>query len=187
MSTGGAAADVSVYWPDGFTTDRLRATPLCEDDAALFAALYADAATMAQVAAPLSAAAAARAFAAALRQMRRLPPAARYWRLEEGGEALGLLSLVADAERRTAETGLLLDSAGRTRGVAREALSALLPQVLYPGGLGAVWTRHRTGHGAAAGLMRHLRFEELAGEAGWVRWQMTAARWQKLAAEAGRV
>lgn len=187
MTTGGAAADVSVYWPDVFTTDRLRATLLCDDDAGLFAALYADAPTMAQVAAPLAPAATARAFSAALRQMRRLPPVARYWRLDEGGVALGLLSLVADADRRTAETGLLLGGAARARGVAREALAALLPQVLCPGGLEAVWTRHRTGHGAAAGLMRHLRFEDRTGEPGWVRWQMTAGRWQKLAAEAGRV
>ena len=55
MSGDGGRVDVSEVWPGEFTTARLRATPLCEADGALFAALYGDADTMAQVGAPLDA------------------------------------------------------------------------------------------------------------------------------------
>lgn len=182
MSGDGGRVDVSAVWPGAFTTTRLRATPLCEADGALFAALYGDAETMAQVGAPLDADAAGRALAAALRQMHSEPPRARYWRLDEGPHALGLLSLVVDAARTTAETGLLLGAGARARGIAREALTALLPYVLGTGGLDAVWTRHRTGHTAAEGLMQSLGFAPLDAEAGWARWRMDRTRLQPLAA-----
>jgi len=178
--------DTSIHWPGRFATPRVLARPLGGDDAVLFAALYVDAYTMAQIGEPLGPEAADRAFAAALRQMRRAPPSARYWRLDEGDDPLGLLSLVPDAERRTAETGLMLVGAGRARGIAREVLAALLPPVLVPGGLDALWTRHRVGHGAAEGLMRGLRFEKV-GATGWSRWQMTATHWQMLVGRARSV
>ena len=182
MSGDGGRIDVSEVWPGAFTTTRLRAAPLCEADGALFAALYGDADTMAQVGAPLDREAAGRALAAALRQMRSAPPKARYWRLDEGPHALGLLSLVINAGRTTAETGLLLGAGARTRGIAREALAALLPRVVCAGGLEAVWTRHRTGHAAAEGLMRSLGFAPLDAETGWARWRMDQTRLQALAA-----
>lgn len=182
MSGDGGRVDVSEVWPGALTTTRLRATPLCEADDALLAALYGDADTMAQVGAPLDLEAAGRALSAALRQMRSDPPRARYWRLDEGPHALGLLSLVADPDRRTAETGLLLCAGARARGVAREALAALLPRVICASGLEAVWTRHRTGHAAAEGLMRSLGFAPLDAAAGWARWQIDQAGLQALAA-----
>ncbi|WP_394004864.1 GNAT family N-acetyltransferase [Luteimonas sp. WGS1318] len=182
MSGVTGRVDVSAVWPDMFTTARLRATPLCEADGALFAALYGDAETMAQVGAPLDVEAAGRALSAALRQMRSDPPRARYWRLDDGPHALGLLSLVIDAGRTTAETGLLLGAGARTRGIACEALAALLPRVICAGGLEAVWTRHRPGHAAAEGLMRSLGFAPLDAAAGWARWQMGRARLRALAA-----
>ena len=181
MSGDGGRVDVSSVWPGEFTTARLRATPLCDADGALFAALYGDADTMAQVGTPLDAEAARRALSAALRQMCSDPPRARYWRLDEGPQALGLLSLVVDPTRTTAETGLLLCAGARSRGIAREALAALLPRVIRTGGLESVWTRHRTGHAAAEGLMRALGFAPLDAAAGWARWQMDRARLQALA------
>jgi len=181
MSTYSSRGDVSALWPDVFTTARLRATPVCEADGALFAALYGDAGTMAQVGAPLDEAAVAGTLSAALRQMRSDPPRARYWRLDEGTRGVGLLSLVVDAARTTAETGVLLGAGARTRGVAREALAALLPQVMGAGGLDAVWTRHRPGHAAAVGLMQSLGFAPLEAADGWARWRMDRTRCQALA------
>ena len=67
-------------------------------------------------------------------------------------------------------------------GDAAATLAALLPRVVCTGGLEAVWTRHRTGHAAAEGLMRSLGFAPLDAEAGWARWQMDRARLQALAA-----
>lgn len=181
MSGNGGRLDISAVWPDVFTTARLRATPVSEVDGALFAALYGDVETMAQVGALLDVDAAGRALSAALRQMRSDPPRARYWRLDQGPHALGLLSLVVDTARTTAETGLLLGAGARTRGLAREALAELLPHVVCAGGLDAVWTRHRPGHAAAEGLMRSLGFSPLEGAAGWARWQMDRTRLQALA------
>ncbi|MDR6992527.1 GNAT family N-acetyltransferase [Luteimonas sp. 3794] len=181
MSDVTGRVDVSAVWPDVFSTERLCATPVSEVDGALFAALYGDAETMAHIGAPLDVDAAARGLSGALRQMRSDPPKARYWRLDEDGHAAGLLSLVVDPDRHTAETGVLLGDGARGRGIAREALAALLPRVVCAGGLDAVWTRHRPGHAAADGLMRALGFAPLGTADGWARWQMDRRRLQALA------
>lgn len=182
MSAGAASGEPAARWPDRFVTAQLQAAPLDEGDGALFAALYGDAATMAHVGPALSPVAASRAFAAARRQMQGERPCARYWRLDGAGPALGLLSLVVDPGRVTAETGVLLNAAGRGRGLAADALSGLLSAVLRADGLDAVWTRHRAAHGAAAGLMHALRFAPVEERDGWLRWRMDRARWSALAA-----
>ena len=120
-----ACSGFSRCCPRTFVTPRLQARLLDGQDAELFAACYGDAATMRHVGPTLDSAATARAFAAALRQLRSDPPAAFYWRLDTAAGAVGLLSLVPDVNRRRAETGVLL-CAARGQGVAREALSMLL-------------------------------------------------------------
>lgn len=179
-----ACSGFSRCCPRTFVTPRLQARLLDGQDAELFAACYGDAATMRHVGPTLDSAATARAFAAALRQLRSDPPAAFYWRLDTAAGAVGLLSLVPDVNRRRAETGVLL-CAARGQGVAREALSMLLAHAFAGDALDAVWTRHRPGHVAAEGLMRALAFLRLDDAGGCVRWEMSRDRWCQLARDPG--
>ncbi|MEN5116857.1 GNAT family N-acetyltransferase [Luteimonas sp. TWI662] len=168
-------------WPGNFEAVGGRATLLADDDAALFVALYGDPATMRQVGPALDRSAATRAFAAARRQMRGDPPAARFWRLETAAGAQGLLSLVPDAAGRDAETGLLLAPAAQRQGVATAALGHLCEVALGTGAFEALWTRHRAGHAAAVGLMRRLGFVRAAPVEGWQRWRLGRTAWRALA------
>lgn len=177
MNAGGGRGG----WPEDFETGGVRAALLTDDDAALFLALYGDPATMRQVGPALDPAAARRAFAAARRQMRGDPPAARFWRLTTAVGTHGLLSLVPDAGGRAAESGLLLAPSAQRQGVATAALGHLCDVALGTGAFEALWTRHRPGHAAAVGLMRRLGFARDAPEDGWQRWRLDRETWRRLA------
>jgi len=180
MNIDPATAAHTLGWPDAFEIAGLRATPLTDDDADLFAALYGDPATMRHVGPALDHDAARRAFMAARRQMRGDPPAARYWRLDTATGTDGLLSLVPDAAGRIAETGLLLPPALQGQGVATAALGHLRDAVFGAEAFDALWTRHRPGHAAAAGLMRRLGFVPKAPADGWQRWRLERGTWRAL-------
>ncbi|NUS39893.1 MAG: GNAT family N-acetyltransferase [Lysobacter sp.] len=113
----------------GLATQRLTLRLLDEGDAgdaALYTHLYTDPAVMACVAAPLSADAAARAFAATCRHNRAARPGHRAWRIDgevhEGG--LGIAALRRTGDR--AEIGVMLRQLRWGQGIAREALVAVL-------------------------------------------------------------
>ncbi len=180
MSADPAPVASSRVWPGDFLAAGVRATLLGDKDADLFVALYGDPATMRHVAPVLDLQAAHRAFAAALRQMQAAPPAARYWRLETVSGADGLLSLVPDADGRTAETGLLLPPAAQAQGVATAALGHLCDAVLRADAFDALWTRHRIDHAAAVGLMRRLGFVPEVPADGWQRWRLERRTWRAL-------
>mgnify|MGYP000878705294 CR=1 FL=1 len=173
-------------WPQDFEVADMRATLLDDGDPALFAALFGDPATMQGVGPALDRHAATRAFSAARRQMQADPPAARYWCLDAGVPARGLLSLVPDADGRAAETGVLLPPALQARGVATAVLGHLCDVVLGTGALDALWTRHRAGHAAAAGLMRRLGFEARPPENGWQHWRLERDAWRRLVGHPAR-
>ena len=180
MNADTAPGGDTLGWPGAFAVADMHARPLDDDDADLFATLYGDPATMRHVGPVLDPRAAARAFAAAQRQMRLHPPAARYWRLGTGQGAYGLLSLVPDADRRSAETGVLLPPAVQGQGVATAMLGHLRDCLFGAGALDVLWTRHRSGHAAAVGLMRRLGFVEVPPGQGWQRWQLERDTWRAL-------
>jgi RimJ/RimL family protein N-acetyltransferase len=175
----GAAGHIG--WPGTFEIGGVRATPLVDGDAALFATLYGDPATMDWVGRALDRPTALRAFAAARRQMRGDPPAACYWRLATPVGGDGLLSLVPDATTHAAETGVLLPPAAQARGVATAVLGHLRDAVFGAGGCTLLWTRHRVGHAAAEHLMRRLGFVADVPADGWQRWYLEARAWRAFA------
>ncbi|MCD9126746.1 GNAT family N-acetyltransferase [Luteimonas fraxinea] len=180
MTADTASEALPQGWPAGFEIAGVRATLLSDGDADLFVALYGDPGTMRHVAPVLDHHAATRAFAAARRQMQAAPPVARYWCLDTASGARGLLSLVADADGRAAETGLLLPPTMQAQGVATTALGHLRDAVLRAGAFDALWTRHRVGHAAAIGLMRRLGFMPEAPADGWQRWRLDRRTWRAL-------
>lgn len=164
---------------DCLKTSRLHLRPIEPADAALYCRLYADPAVMHHIAEPLSAAAAARAFEATLRQVRRNPPAVKLWILSDAAADVGLLALMQpDAAAQVAELGTMLLVAGQGRGLAAEAQEAVLDQEFGSGDLQRVWTRHAGENRAAARLMLKLGFARMDVEGTECRWQMTSVRWR---------
>ena len=162
-------------------TPRLQLRPIEAADAALYVRLYGDPAVMHHIAEPLSAAVAARAFEATLRQVRQYPPPLQVWILWEPAAAadVGLLALARPhATAGTAELGTMLLGAGQGRGLAAEAQEAVLDQEFRSGRLQLVWSRHAPENRAAAGLMLKLGFARTEAAATEERWQMTSAGWR---------
>jgi RimJ/RimL family protein N-acetyltransferase len=163
---------------------------LAAGDETLYAALYGDPATMAAIAAAQAPAQLARGFAATCRANAASPPRRRTWVIHERATArdLGLIGLVWDPDghgRQGAELGVVLPPAHQGRGVASEAIAGLCAAAFAQLGLDFLHTRHRDGHGLAAGLMRRCGFERQPpcdGEDGQ-RWRLTR---ESLAAVDGR-
>nr|WP_255698942.1 GNAT family protein [Luteimonas sp. Y-2-2-4F] len=161
--------------------------PLGAGDRALYVRLYGDAAAMRHVGAALAPAAAERAFDAVLAALAGDPPAAVYWVLREAAtdEAFGLMALAFDARRTSAELGLVLPPQRQDRGYASEAIGGLLPRLRAFPRLASVWTRHREGHAAAAGLMRRTAFAPDGTRDGYAHWRLARAEWPPDAAGPG--
>lgn len=167
--------------PCTFVTDCLRLQPLGVGDEALYVALYTDADTMRDVDAPLTQERAGRAFRTVMRQVTGDPPDAWYWTLalRSSREPMGIMALVPDAGRASAELGLVLPARWQGLGHASEAITALQAELLHRRGLDALWTRHRHGHAAAAGLMRRVGFRPDAECEGFERWRSMRAEWMQ--------
>lgn len=148
-------------------------------DAATYAALHGDPETMRHVAAPLSADAAARAFAATMAHNARTPPSRWTWMLRTHGDGgtIGVIGLVFDGD--VGEIGAVLAADARNRGYVAEAIGALVAHAFAATPLVALRTRHAADHGAAAGLMKKLGFTRLpdgpAGEPLPCRWRRDRA------------
>ena len=127
-------------------------------------ALYADAAVMAHIAAPMSEEAAGAYFERLLRHTRRPPVTARahFWALSHArtGEALGIVSLVRDAEgSRSGEIGVMLLPQAQASGLAIHALEALIEALVqdrWGFGLSRLWGRHAPDNRGAARVACHL-------------------------------
>lgn len=162
-------------------TPRLQLRPIDAADAALYCRLYADPVVMHHIAEPMSANAAARAFAAILRQVRQAPPLLQAWILSETAAAadIGLLVLARPyATARTAELGTMLLGAAQGRRLAAEAQEAVLDREIGSGTLQLVWSRHASANRAAARLMLKMGFARIQAGGTETRWQMTAMRWR---------
>lgn len=166
-------------------TPRLRLRLLHEEgdgDAALYAHLYTDPAVMACITAPLSADAAARAFASACRHNAAARPGHRTWRIDDAvhADGLGITALHRSGDR--AEIGVMLRARCWGGGIAREALAAVLTHAFGPMKLALVYGERPDD--AQAGLVDRmfaplglLRVAEPAAP-GQARWELPRSRWK---------
>lgn len=165
-------------------TPRLRLRLLHEDadgDAALHVQLYTDAAVMQHIATPLAADAAAQAFARACRHNRAARPGHRTWRIDGAdGEPLGIAALQRQGD--AAEIGVVLREAAWGRGLAREALGAVLAHGFDAMQLALVYGE-RPDDGQA--MLVDRMFAPLGlhrvppPKAGTARWELQRARWSE--------
>jgi RimJ/RimL family protein N-acetyltransferase len=135
--------------------------PLAGADLALYAALFADAAVMRAVGAPLPADRAARAAASALRHQSRPDGRFRHWVVAHRDGDAGLLGLALRGPAWSggeAELGLLLWPRWQARGAATAAIGAVRPWAFERAGLIALTCHHAEGHAPATALMRRVGF-----------------------------
>lgn len=168
-------------------TPRLHLRPIREGDASLYCRLYTDPEVMRHVAAPLSAEAAQRAFAAVLRKARQAAPPLRVWVLVERElrTEVGILAMIRDADAADSmELGTMLIAEGQGRGLAAEAQAALLARLFSDvPRLRMVWSRHAPANAAVVGLKLKLGFIRVESSGEEVRWQLTHERWLALRTE----
>lgn len=180
----GTGDEVVPGLPVRFRTDRLQLRPLADGDRALYVELYTDADVMRHVGAPLSPQAAGRGFEAVQRQMGQAPPRAWYWVacVRDSGREAGLLALMFDRGRESAEFGMMMPAWARGSGYATEAVGALVAHAL--GGEGAtaagsslqrLHIRHAPGHAAGARVMAKLGFIAGPAEQGMAHWYLDRA------------
>lgn len=154
-------------------TGRLDLRPLEDGDRPLYVGLYTEAGVMRHVGAPLSPEAAGRGFEGVVRQMRERPPQAWYWVacLRGSGRQAGLLALMFDQGRESAEFGMMMPAWAQGSGYATEAVGALVAHALggepaHAAGLRLqrLRTRHVPEHPAGPRVMAKLGF--IAGPPG---------------------
>lgn len=166
--------------PCRFQTRRLDLRPLEDGDRPLYVALYTDAGVMRHVGAPLSPGAAGRSFERVQQQMRQRPPQAWYWVACLGGcgREAGLLALIFDAGRESAEFGMMMPAWAQGSGYATEAVGALVAHALGEGAdrtgprLQRLHTRHVAGHPAGPRVMAKLGFREGPPGQGMSHWYL---------------
>jgi RimJ/RimL family protein N-acetyltransferase len=135
---------VEAVAPFAFETARLRIRPLKDCDAGLYCDLYTDAGTMRFIAPPLSRRAAERSFRASRRLLAETPPRQLVFAIVDLSTraAIGICSLQQiDLERRTAEAGIMLRPASRSRGYSREGLGALVRHAFERLPIDEVWVQ----------------------------------------------
>jgi len=164
-------------------TARLRLRLLHEEaggDAALYVHLYTDAAVMQWIAPPLGIDAATAAFNRACRHNRAARPGHRTWRVDGlDGRDIGIAALQRAGD--AAEIGVVLREGAWGRGLAREALGAVLAHAFDGMGLAMVYGERP--NDAQARLVDRmfapLGLERVPGRAppGQARWELARARW----------
>jgi len=181
----GTGDEVVPGLPCRFQTGRLALRPLEDGDRGLYVDLYTDAGVMRHVGAPLSPQAAGRGFEAVQRQMRLDPPRAWYWvaRLRDSGREAGLLALMFDPGRESAEFGMMMPAWAQGSGYATEAVGALVAYALGSGeapapalGLQRLHTRHVPGHPAGPRIMAKLGFIGGSPGQGMAHWHLDRTR-----------
>lgn len=170
----GGRGEIAPGLPCRFETVRLILRPLANADRPFYTGLYTDPDVMRHVGPPLSPEAAAGAFAAVRRQMRLDPPQAWYWVVapRSGSAPAGLLAVMFDPGRESAEFGMMMPAWAHGSGYATEAVAALVALAIGGDGgaaaqgrrLQRLHTRHVQGHPAGARVMDKLGF--IAGPLG---------------------
>lgn len=150
-------------------------------DRALYARLYSDPDVMRHIAEPITGAAVDASFDAALAlQPGQAGFAPRWIVLDRGtGNGIGLLGLIRDANRRSAEIGVMLLPDAQGRGFAAEALAAAAAAVFRSRCLGELWARHSSRHARMARVFSSLGYECVMRGIEEYRWRLAAGDWAR--------
>lgn len=147
-------------------TERLSLRPVTDEHEAMFHALYTDAGTMSYIDAPMSVTQAVGAFREILRGMRRQPMRCVYLVILDKAmqEPLGICGMPQFAAGSASqEVGLLLTGGARSKGVAREALSALVNRNFEVTSISEVRAQFAGGNLAAQRLLVAVGFSPCNG------------------------
>jgi RimJ/RimL family protein N-acetyltransferase len=177
--------------PVELLTARLRLRSICESDEQLYRALFCDPETMRFIGPAWTRGEAGRAFRGVLDATRATPPRALFLTMvpKDAQQPIGLCSLQnLDAAGRRVEMGVMVASHVRARGVASEALIALVAHAFDTLPVDEVWVRIALGHAACErtavliGLVRHAETSPQDLAANVRRWSAHRASWLAAAA-----
>lgn len=168
-------------------TERLHLRPLLAGDEALFQELYTDSQTMRHIGSPLSAEQATSTFHMILAGMRQQPFRCLYLAVLDKVSMrplgiCGVRQFRADAIRQ--EVGLVLTKSARSRGIAREGLSALVDRIFALSPVDEVWAQFSGENLAAQQLVVAVGFhacdEEVSrqGISSKRRWSVHRSSWR---------
>lgn len=150
-----------------FATERLRLRPLAAGDEPFYCRIYGDVEILRHVGMPLSMERARRSFAAALTHTWAHVPREIFAVLTcaDGAEDLGICGLRAiDLQQRRAEAGILLSVPARGRGLAAEALRALLSRTFETLPVDEIAVEYSPYNGAMARLALRAGFTPAVAE-----------------------
>ena len=162
---------------EAFDTSRLRLRPISNGDQALYCHLYTDDGTMQHIATPLSVEAAQRSFFSACAQQSQ---DRQRWLIQESSshQDIGLVALFAKDD--VAEIGIMLIASAHGRGLATEAMAAIVDRAFIDGSMRLLWIRQQVSNVPVVGMMQRLGFARLptsGPDAIEVRWDLSRERW----------
>lgn len=160
-----------------FDTSRLRLRQISHADEALYCHLYTDAALMQHIAAPLTVESAQRSFVSACAQQSQ---DRQRWIIQErnSGQDIGLVALFATGS--VAEIGVMLVAIAHGRGLATEAMAAIVDRAFAEGSIRLLWIRQQVSNVPVVSMMQRLGFGRLPmsdPNAAEVRWDLGRERW----------
>jgi RimJ/RimL family protein N-acetyltransferase len=172
-------------------TQRLTLRPIRESDQELYCALFCDPETMRFIGPTWTRAEAARAFGGVLDATRATPPRGLFLMMtpKAAQEPIGLCSLQnLDPAGRRIEMGVMVASQVRARGLASEALVAVITHAFDTMPVDEVWVRIALGHTACErtaqiiGLVQHAQAAPEDAARSVSRWSAYRGSWRPRAA-----
>ena len=162
---------------EAFDTPRLRLRQISEIDQALYCHLYTDDALMQHIAAPMSLEAAQRSFLSACAQQSQ---DRQRWIIHERNshQDIGLVALFATDD--VAEIGVMLIASAHGRGLATEAMAAIVDRAFAEGSIRLLWIRQQASNVPVVGMMQRLGFTRISTsdpDTTEVRWDLSRERW----------
>lgn len=162
---------------EAFDTSRLRLRQISHVDEALYCHLYTDDALMQHIATPLSVEAAQRSFVSACAQQSQ---DRQRWIIQQkdGDKDIGLVALFATDD--VAEIGVMLVADAHGRGMATEAMAAIVDRAFADGSIRLLWIRQQVSNVPVVAMMQRLGFARMPlsdSEAAEVRWDLGRERW----------
>lgn len=174
MSLASAAA------PFEFDTGRLSIRVLSAHDEPLYRELYTDPETMRYIGQPLTQARVARSFRAAVTAAHRQSGEYPYLALFEraAGQPIGIGSVrQLDTQRRRVEAGIMIRTAARTHGYAKEGLAALVARAFEILPIDEVWVEVAADHAVVERLVVSVGFSPGDERPGWRIWLAQRQSW----------
>ncbi|TAM59036.1 MAG: N-acetyltransferase [Rhodanobacter sp.] len=169
-----------------FETARLFLRPLQAGDEALYHSLYTDPETMRFIAPPLSGEQASSRFQKIVARQREPSLGSRFLAMIEKAtrQPIGICGTTHhDAQAQRLEVGMVLLREGRNRGVAKEALAALMKRIFASSSIDEIEVKFSVENRAAEQLFISLGFSPCAdavGEPGLLsecRWSVHRSSW----------